>query len=233
MTNAHGEVLEATRHGIGGNNPPPPTLEERLREAAADLLKSRDETYLPVAARWDAERPKIIDEGGAQVGTEFVKRTGDLLRQFEALRVAEKEPFLRDSRVVDSTFKAFTTPLLEASNAVRRKLDTYMAEQKRKADAEAKRLRDLAEAERKAAAESGQAAPASAPVIQSAPIQTRSAGGALASARTVWKWRCTDLAAVPRAYMQLNETAINGAISGGLRELPGIEIYEETKATIR
>jgi hypothetical protein len=39
----------------------------------------------------------------------------------------------------------------------------------------------------------------------------------------------TDPAAVPRQYLMVNDAAIKAAIAGGVRDIPGVRIYEDVR----
>ena len=45
----------------------------------------------------------------------------------------------------------------------------------------------------------------------------------------VWKYRLVDAMAVPREYLAVNDKAVRAAIRDGHREIPGLEIYQESQ----
>lgn len=48
-----------------------------------------------------------------------------------------------------------------------------------------------------------------------------------------WTFDITDQNAIPREYLQVNETAIREAIKAGVREIPGLKIYQSESISIR
>lgn len=58
---------------------------------------------------------------------------------------------------------------------------------------------------------------------------------AMASLRTTWKFEVIDVTKVPAAYLQVNSAIVNAAIRGkdGLRDIPGLRIFEEQEAANR
>ncbi len=48
-----------------------------------------------------------------------------------------------------------------------------------------------------------------------------------------WVFEVTDPNAVPREYLEVNETAIRKAVQGGIREIPGVRIYQDTSLSLR
>lgn len=63
--------------------------------------------------------------------------------------------------------------------------------------------------------------------------KVRSQNGALASLRRKWNWSVTDETKIPREYLMPNIGAIDLAIEEGVRDIPGLEIYEETTVGVR
>lgn len=49
----------------------------------------------------------------------------------------------------------------------------------------------------------------------------------------VWTFEVVDINAVPREYLVLDETAVRRAIQAGIREIPGLKIYQKPLLYIR
>jgi hypothetical protein len=227
------------RAGIGHNNPPADVdpLIERLREGVADLIATRDDKYIKIAERWEKERPTIDNDDQSEAATNYLKKLGELLGAFEKKREAEKKPFLDAGRKVDGFFKGETAILVASDTSVRKKLGAYQQkklkderERKAKAEEEARKAVQEAKTEEQTVAALGKVAAAAAPIE---PVRTRTDTGALASARTVWSHELVDLALVPREYLMLNPDAVKAALKAGVREIPGLKIFETVKTVIR
>jgi len=63
--------------------------------------------------------------------------------------------------------------------------------------------------------------------------KTQRGDGATAYTRTVRKFRIVDEEKVERKYLKIDEEAIERAIKLGLRELSGVEIFEEKETILR
>jgi len=139
------------REGIGGNNPPSDAevLRDILLQDSQPLLNRRDEllgsvSRAPLAVEDEETCGKVAD---------LVKLLTACHKNAEATRVAKKEPFLQQGRVVDGFFKQITDPLEKARKTLEPRLTKY---QRDKADRE-RREREAAqraaeeEARRKAA----------------------------------------------------------------------------------
>src|SRR5271154_3071570 len=88
---------------VGSNNPPADAnpLLDRLTEESAALAKRRDELLAAVARIPE----KIEDEETNRKSADFVRLVAACRKSAEAMRVAEKDPFLAAERVVDGVFK--------------------------------------------------------------------------------------------------------------------------------
>lgn len=51
--------------------------------------------------------------------------------------------------------------------------------------------------------------------------------------RTKWTFKITDPSLVPNGYWLINEAAIKAEIAKGVRNIPGVQIYEEVTTTFR
>jgi hypothetical protein len=51
--------------------------------------------------------------------------------------------------------------------------------------------------------------------------------------RKVWSFEVVDVNQVPRDYLAVNEQSIRDAVKMGIREIPGIRIFEEVKTIFR
>lgn len=136
-----------------------------------------------------------------------------------------------------------------AAEELQRKIDAEVAEANRKAAEEAARkaeeeakARKASEAEieaaRKKAEEEAAKNAIEAPKVQEpiAPKQEttiRTETGTSAHSRKPWKHRIIDGKKVPREYCSPSDALIREAIKQGVREIPGVEIFQETKNVYR
>jgi hypothetical protein len=72
-----------------------------------------------------------------------------------------------------------------------------------------------------------------APVFPKAENVVRAESGAAAFQRKSWEFELTDIDAVPRDYLILDEKKVRDAIRMGIRTIPGIRIYEHTSTVFR
>jgi hypothetical protein len=163
-------------------------------------------------------------------------------KALEARRTELTKPLLEEKQAIDRRFKELTDRIEAIKKGMIEKIDAFKAAErlriqeetrKQEEEAEQRRLQAILEAEN-AQEELGIEIPADmltpAPI---APLEAPSARIATASGgigeRKVWLWSVFDHAQVPRAYLMVDGSAITKAVRDGVREIPGVKIYQETK----
>jgi hypothetical protein len=81
----------------------------------------------------------------------------------------------------------------------------------------------LAEAEQHAAEQV-----AFGPLLETTRVKT--AAGAHSGLKDNWLYALDDIAAVPPAFLSVNDKMVKAAIASGTRRIPGLRIYNEPKA---
>lgn len=160
---------------------------------------------------------------------------------------ARKAAVIARDKIRD-VFAAAFRPATEADQLLsqkRRDFERERAEAKRKED---ERQRKLAEkrqdrAEARAEARGEEPPEPFIPVPTVAPqAKTIATEFGKVTTRTTWKWRYAStpeaavsacLAANKPEWLQVNESAIGAAVRGGLRSIPGIEIYSVDTDVVR
>lgn len=232
--------------GIGHNRPP--TLAEELASRNAGLLADIQEivaTELPMLVTSDSMAALV-----AKVG----KDATDLVGKVKAAHKKEKQPHLDAGREVDGwqteTLAPLNTFLSECKALVGAWQDKKERAEREAREAEARRLRIAAEAAEQAAMKT-MTQPAmeraadiaeAAAVAEAATVATTAelarvtvAGKAIASRSAKWTYEVTNLADVPRHYLMINDATVRAAIAGehGLREVPGLRIYQAKTTSFR
>ena len=241
-----------------------PPLEERIVMDFVDVL-----TREGITERVD----KIVASAGRAppCTTEAIAgQYGDLVKMARAATVdieAERErlnrPLLTAQRTLKAKADAIGAPMVDAVNGLRKSLDTFMAEERRKAD-EVRRLaeeqaraaeraareeydRQVALAKEEAEAAGAKEAPVAEfvpppPVYEAPPIAAPVARGDLGSrvgTKTVWKHKIDSVRMLPDAILK-NERVIEALdkviaaqIRGGTRAIKGVTIWDEQVADVR
>lgn len=71
------------------------------------------------------------------------------------------------------------------------------------------------------------------PIMVDDTAKPKSTKNTTATTKTVMKFRVTDLSKVPLKYLKIDEDAVNLDIKLGIHNIDGLEIYSETKTTLR
>ena len=240
-----------------------PRFEDYKREAAriaveAKELEVKDDESLNLAVMIggnakkisktiDAKRKEIIVEP-----QEFVKGVNGMCKAItdsldEAERVAKGKISQHQARIEMERRKQ-EEAARKAAAELQEKLRREAEEANRKAREEAARIAEEEarkrkaskaeiEAARKAAEEEAKKHEIEAPLVTVPvmPEEQRAVRTENASAhqRKVWTFEIQNAALVPADYKIINEQAIRDAIRIGIREIPGVRIYEETKTVFR
>lgn len=208
---------------VSGHNEPP--LSERLTASHADLVKRATEALDLVP---DVLRP-IQSDDEADAYTETAKTLLDMKDEADAAFAPEKAPWLAGGRIVD-TFFAFRADLKTKADRAKAALNVWQNAKlaaQRKADAQA-----AAQAAKEAAL-FDEPAPVAAPTVVKEAVRVVTASGAKASGSIKWKGEVEDIDLVPRQYMRVNQDAIDAAVKGGTRAIPGVRIFETINTSIR
>lgn len=119
--------------GIGDNMPPEQTLKERIEEVYAEQFGQISD----IADRANALPKEISTDTECGQVADIVSEAGKLSRKLEDLRKVEKEPFIRDGKIVDATFKENRLLRLEnISNGLTTRITAFNRAKAAKARAE-------------------------------------------------------------------------------------------------
>jgi hypothetical protein len=249
--NAH-----ASRHAIGGNNPP---VKELLGTAYADLLVAVDEAVASAGRAPDT----ISDDATLGKFGDLIRHLTKLGKDADKARKDEKEPFLTAGRDVDGFFNPLVGALDDAKRKLSKPHTAYLAakeaEERAKREAAEKSAREEEEA-RLRAAEAAQdsgnfdeadkhlalASEAEARAVEAGAnlkpaelVRTYSSGGSVSTLKKEWTFAVESYDAVPldtlRPYISTDavDKAIRAFVKAGGRQLAGVRIYEAAKSMVR
>jgi hypothetical protein len=203
----------------------------------------------------------IVSQVDLSIATDLCKAIKQRLKEADDARTAITQPINKGLSEVNSRFKAMTTPLADAETSLKNKMVQFQDAAERRAKEEAARLQKIqdekdrvAEEERQARAKEEAAqgedpdldrpvvpvsiSPPPAPIV-SAPIQpqirktTYGQSGAAFTAKKVWDYELVDLSKVPVQFLCLDTTKVGQAVKAGIREIPGIKVFEKTVAQVK
>lgn len=215
-----------------------------LNQVAADQA-SQELTVIKSQLSWlEDKRKKVMAPLKAAV-EQLNELFAGPKKQLQAREVALKQGLQAYLAKVEAERKAEQARLEEIARAERQRIEEKARKEAEKAAlaaAEARRKAEEAESQGKAAAaakaaqkaaEIEAAAKAKAAVSQlqiqavKEPVQAAKTVVSGVHTRKVWKYKLANLDKVPRDYLELSHDAVKTAMSAGVLEIPGIEIYQE------
>jgi len=181
---------------------------------------------------------KVTDDETCKDAVALAGAIKSLKSNVEATRkqiVAHPNEFVR---AINSFAKGFTEPLDKSEAALKREIGTFQVRQEAQRRAEQEELRRAQAALQAELAAQAKANGTEAPQVEVVKIPeqktiSRADTGASAHVRKVWVHEVVDLTQVPREYLCLDERQVRDAIKMGVREIPGIKIFEKADAIIR
>lgn len=180
-----------------------------------------------------AQSIEIVDDESDVEAAEFLAQVKTARKRWDELRHWFTDPLETQKKRIIAKFNADDAPLEQAQKIVGDKHLAYQRKQQEAARKEQERLRRLAEAKQarqaaKAEEQGLEAPPVIIPMpsIQAPPKTIHTASGAVTT-RTVWKHEVVDFAALPEEYKVADEVKLGKVVRAGVREIPGVRIYEE------
>lgn len=181
---------------------------------------------------------KIVDEESNVYAIDLTAEIKRLNKNIEAKQeeiVAEPKRFIK---AIKNFCKKFTAPLSEAERALKQQIAQYQhkldLEQRKQEEA----IRKANEELQAKLNEEARAAGVEAPQVKPMPLPkkksiARTGTGASAYTRKNWKAEIIDPALVPREYCEPSMKLINHAVKMGVREIPGVRIWQDVQAVVR
>ena len=226
-------------------------FEAALRRDGQSALEARDpydvaalrERFMEYLGRIEevarqAEAHEVRDEASVSAAVPIAGQAKALAKAIDERRRELVERPNQYVRAVNNLARQFTDRLEAAERGLKAKLAEYQHRLellRREAERAAQERARALEAELKAEAEAhGVEAPqVPMPVLPKPETVVRTDEGMTAYTRKVWTFAVVDEAQVPREYLSLDRQKVLGAIRAGVREIPGLRIYEETQVSIR
>lgn len=144
----------------------------------------------------------------------YVEAPNAFVKQVNNLAKAYQEPLKAVERLLDGKVLDYQT---------RQEMERRKAQEA--ANQEAARMQ--AELNAEAEAHGIEAPQVVAPVIPEPPATVRTEEGS-AHLRRVWDFEIVDAAQVPREFCTPDQAAIRQAVKAGIREIPGVRVFEKT-----
>lgn len=201
----------------------------------SEVKEIQSQTDKIVAA---AQALAVVDDVGMREATDLLGWIARAKKQVEEKRKFFVDPLNKQVKAINAMFKKYSKPLESADTLLRGKVLSYRREQDRIRREEEERLRKLQEREQKRLEK--QAAkkdlppppPMPTPQVQEQAKTVHSDFGSV-SAKKVWDFKIIDPAQIPAEFMMVNEKAIRAAVKAGVRNIPGVKIYQREELAVK
>lgn len=206
----------------------------KIEQVQIDFLRYKDSV---ASMNKRASELVVTDEASNRLAVEMAGQSAAMFKAIEDKRKEIVQAPNAFVKAVNTFAKEYTSALDGIKSGLGQKITRWAQEQERKrleaqrkANEDAQRL----QAEINAAAKAVDEAPAIVvqPVVLEAPKVTRTASGS-ASLQTTWTFEVEDFSKVPDQYKVIDSVGLNKAVKGGIRQIPGVKIYEVQGARIR
>lgn len=176
----------------------------------------------------DADNARAIEMGLQS------KKLKDAIEKARKQFVADPGEFVKS---VNTLSKSFTERLLGIETGLKRKIGEYQQRkelERRKAEEEARKQAAELQAKLDAEAKAAHVEPVKieAPAIPKAAGPVRTAEGSSYQV-SVWQFEIQAEADVPREYLLVDQAKIRQAVKDGVRNIPGVRIFETSETRFR
>jgi hypothetical protein len=181
----------------------------------------------------------IVDDASDMEAKQFLVQVTTARKRWDELRHWFVDPQNAYIKAINNLFKAQAAPVDEAESILRGKVSAYFRAKQDAARKEQERLRKLAEARNarqaaKAEANGTEPPPAIFPLPTVAvPEKTTHTESGSVTLRKRWTFEIVDPAQVPDEYKTVDERKIGAVVKAGIRNIPGVYIFEKEELAVR
>lgn len=188
----------------------------------------------------------VTDDESLEQGKELAKVGKKLETLIEDRRKEITKPYLDEKKRIDDFVKLLLAEVNDAVKVLRGRILDFerekerirlenlrkLEEEQRAKQAEIeKKLRESAQNQDMSAAQ--EALKLNEELMIDAQREAQFEQAKSSSIRKVWTYEITDENAVPRNYLMIDEKKVKQAISAGVREIPGINIFQTEQLNLR
>lgn len=175
----------------------------------------------------------IETEAQLNEASELLRKIKTAYKTVEERRTFVVKPLNDQIRNINGWFKSITEPLVQAEDILKRKVLTFRQEQERIRLAEQKRLEEEAAKKQAEINKLAEQKGVEAPVLNVPKLAELDKTVNTSTIKKVWTFEVTDLNLIPREYLVVDETKIRNAVREGVRNIPGVKIFEKDQLAVR
>ena len=168
---------------------------------------------------------EVCDASTNEYAISLLAGIAGVRKKAETQRKAFTEPLNRSLKEINSFFKNFLAPAEKADGTLRVKVLLFRREE------EERTRKQAAELQKKLESEAGEGT-TPAPVVAQTPPTTVQARGGSATVKKTWDFALYDFDLIPKEYLAVDTKAISQAIKAGIREIPGVNIFQKESLAV-
>jgi len=153
---------------------------------------------------------------------DYLSNIKKLEKQIESKRTEITKPINQSLKTINENFKEAVTPLKEASNTFKTKILAWRIEENERIIKEKEALIKLTKAAEKT--EDKEMIKIVEQIKEPEEIKTTMGN---TQTRKIWRYEIIEFSKVPEGYKEINPVRVNTAIRDGVRDIPGLKIYQE------
>jgi len=172
----------------------------------------------------------VIDQSQADEANEILTKINFGLKQIEAKRTSFTAPLNQSLKEINASFKKMVEPIKYAKDELTTRLMSWRRQEQARIDAE--RAKAVKEEERRRKIQEAHAAKGHVvkeditPVLKPMPFSVNDT----TKVQKRWTYEIEDSSIIPRDYMVVDGPAITRAIRDGVRDIPGVKIFQKETA---
>lgn len=191
-----------------------------------------------IVAMVDEARALTVQDDAANVrAVELGNQARKLVKGIEDIRKKHVAPLNERVKDINAAAKVYTERLGEVETGLKRKIGVFQSQQeleRRKAEEQARQAIAEEQARLDALAKKNNVAPVvlEAVLPPEPPRVVRTESGS-SHQRQEWTFEVQDETQVPREYLMVDERKIREAVKAGIREIPGVRIFQKSITVFR
>lgn len=179
-----------------------------------------------------AELFEVASQKDAGAASRMLVELSAAMKEVEARRKFFTGPLREHIKRIEALFKPVLERLERADTLLRKKLLAYQQEAARRRDEERAKLLSEAVEARKEGDEDTALMLASKASELDGPQRTTHVETGSVQVRKVWTFELEDFSKVPMEYLSLDESKVRAAIRSGVREIPGLRIFQTEQLAV-
>ena len=172
----------------------------------------------------------VLDQSQADEANEILTKINYGLKQIEGKRTSFTAPLNQSLKEINATFKKMVEPIKYAKESLTSRLMSWRRQEQARIDEE--RAKAVREEERRRKIQEAHAAKGHVvkeditPVVKPIPFSVNDT----TKVQLRWTYEIEDDTKIPRDYLTVNGPAITQAVRAGVRDIPGVKIYQKETA---